>query len=193
MKLKTFLSSVVCALALLLPSVSNALEKGDKILVAYFSQTGNTERLAEDLVKGLSDYDVTLTKIINVDPYPEKMEELVSRAATEKEKGELPEIAISNYIHDIHDFDAVLLGTPIWHDHAPMPVLSFLNKYPLTDANKLAVFITSGTSEPTNILSDIESAAKQPIAVFMHYRPGIESGMVRGERYSNFIDEVSEL
>ena len=76
MKITKFLLGVIAFFAFFLPQVSCALEKNDKILIAYFSQTNNTERLAEDLIKGLTDYDVTLTEIVSVDPYSENMEKM---------------------------------------------------------------------------------------------------------------------
>lgn len=193
MKFTKLLCAAAAAVCLIIPSVSNALEKGDKILIAYFSHTNNTERLAEDLVKGLTDYDVTLTKIVSVDPYAEDMEKMSPRVKDEQENNTLIPIALSNYVPNLKDFDAVLVGTPIWFNHAPVPIKSFLNAYPVEQEQKLAVFITSGTSEPDVILSDIEKYSTHKVDAYMQYRPGHESGMVRGERYSIFIDDINAL
>ena len=180
MKFTKLLCAAAAAVCLIIPSVSNALEKGDKILIAYFSHTNNTERLAEDLVKGLTDY-------------AEDMEKMSPRVKDEQENDTLIPIALSNYVPNLKDFDAVLVGTPIWFNHAPAPVKSFLNAYPVEQEQKLAVFITSGTSEPDVILSDIEKYSTHKVDAYMQYRPGHESGMVRGERYSIFIDDINAL
>ena len=39
-----------------------------KILIAYFSNTGNTEKIAKSMQDGLMDYDVDLISAIDVDP-----------------------------------------------------------------------------------------------------------------------------
>ena len=193
MKITKFLLGVIAFFAFFLPQVSCALEKNDKILIAYFSQTNNTERLAEDLIKGLTDYDVTLTEIVSVDPYSENMEKMSPRVKSEQENNTLIPIALSNYVSDLNDFDAVLIGTPIWFNHAPAPIKSFLNAYPVKTEQKLGVFITSGTSELDVVLSDIEKYSTHKVDAYMQYRPSHESGMVRGEKYSKFINDINAL
>ncbi|MFX0010196.1 MAG: flavodoxin family protein [Candidatus Hermodarchaeota archaeon] len=39
-----------------------------KILITYFSNTGNTEKVAKSMKEGLTDYDVDLLPVIEVDP-----------------------------------------------------------------------------------------------------------------------------
>lgn len=193
MKITKFLLGIIAFFAFFLPQVSCALEKNDKILIAYFSQTNNTERLAEDLIKGLTDYDVTLTEIVSVDPYSENMEKMSPRVKSEQENNTLIPIALSNYVSDLNDFDAVLIGTPIWFNHAPASVKSFLNAYPIGTEQKLCVFITSGTSEPDTVLADIENYSNHKIDTYMQYRPGHESEKVRDEKYSKFIEDLNAL
>ena len=193
MKFTKLLCAAAAAICLIIPSVSNALEKGDKVLIAYFSQTNNTEGLAQDLVKGLSDYDVTLTEIVSVAPYSDNMEKMSPRVKDEQENNTLIPIALSNYVPSLKDFDAVLIGTPIWFNHAPAPIKSFLNANPVAAKQKLCVFITSGTSEPDVVLSDIEKYSTHKVDAYMQYRPSHESATVRDEKYSTFIEDINAL
>ena len=112
---------------------------------------------------------------------------------SELEYNTLIPIALSNYVSDLNDFDAVLIGTPIWFNHAPASVKSFLNAYPIGTEQKLCVFITSGTSEPDAVLADIENYSNHKIDTYMQYRPGHESEKVRDEKYSKFIEDLNAL
>jgi len=51
-------------------NIINKLHKGDKvkILIAYSSRTGNTEKIASSMKEGMSDHDVALQKVKETDP-----------------------------------------------------------------------------------------------------------------------------
>lgn len=92
-----------------------------KILVAYFSQTGNTHKIAtqiHDQVGG------DLFRIETAVPYPSDMALLVKRKNQELKSGNMPELKAK--VENIESYDVVFLGYPIWSMTTPPPVRSFI-------------------------------------------------------------------
>lgn len=123
-----------------------------KILIAYFSRSGNTEEIANqinELVGG------TLVKIETVEPYPDSYSETVDIAQQELEQNARP--AIQNLNIDMNDYDTIFIGYPIWWHDAPMAVYTFLESYDFT-GKTVVPFCTSGGSDIDESLSGIEAA-----------------------------------
>lgn len=123
-----------------------------KILIAYFSRSGNTEEIANqsnELVSG------TLVKIETVEPYPDSYSETVDIAQQELEQNARP--AIQNLNIDMNDYDTIFIGYPIWWHNAPMAVYTFLESYDFTGKTVIP-FCTSGGSDIDESLSGIEAA-----------------------------------
>jgi flavodoxin len=98
-----------------------------KILVAYFSQTGNTKKVAEE-IHAQAGGDIY--RIETAVPYPDEMAELVKRKNAELESGNMPELKAS--AENIESYDVVFIGYPIWAMTAPPPVRSFILNNDLT-------------------------------------------------------------
>lgn len=123
-----------------------------KILIAYFSRSGNTEEIANqinELVGGI------LVKIETVEPYPDSYSETVDIAQQELEQNARP--AIQNLNIDMNDYDTIFIGYPIWWHDAPMAVYTFLESYDFTGKTVIP-FCTSGGSDIDESLSGIEAA-----------------------------------
>ena len=110
-----------------------------KTLVAYFSCTGVTRKLAEDLC-GVVNGD--LYEIKPVEPYTDEDLDWTnneSRSSVEmNDKSFRPEF--------IKDLDGTIyLGFPIWWYQAPTIINSFLENYDFT-GKKIIPFATSGSS-----------------------------------------------
>lgn len=123
-----------------------------RILIAYFSRTGNTEEIANqinELVGG------TLVKIETVEPYPDSYSETVDIAQQELEENARP--AIQDLNIDMNDYDTIFIGYPIWWHDAPMAVYTFLEAYDFTGKTVIP-FCTSGGSDIDESLPGIEAA-----------------------------------
>ena len=86
------------------------------VLVAYFSHTGNTEEVAQqiaDLTGG------TLAEIQRAEEYGNLQEE----AEAEILDGVHPEITVS--AENVQDYDTIFVGYPIWWDEAPAMIATF--------------------------------------------------------------------
>ena len=95
--------------------------KGKKVLVAYFSHSGNTRAVAE-MIHGIAGGQVF--EIQAVDPYPKDYEETKARAMKELEAGARPKLR--NHLADTTKYDVVFVGYPNWWGTMPMPVMTFL-------------------------------------------------------------------
>lgn len=117
----------------------------NKILVAYFSATGTTKRLAQKIAA------VTNAALFSIEPMiPYTTADLdwtnsQSRSSIEmKDKTSRP--AIKTRVDDIACYDTIFVGFPIWWYIAPTIINTFLESYDLTDKT-IITFATSGSSK----------------------------------------------
>lgn len=97
----------------------------DKALIAYFSETGNTEKLANLIHEQVG---ADMFKIEPVTPYPNG-EELFDYTKEEQDKDERPEIKGTV---NIDDYDIIFIGYPIWCYEVPQIIKTFLDQYDLS-------------------------------------------------------------
>ena len=115
-----------------------------KKLVAYFSASGVTEKMAKTLA------EVTGADLFQIQPaVPYTTADLdwmnkKSRSSVEMSNPDSrPEIG--NKIPDMGQYDTVFVGFPIWWYVAPTIINTFLESYDFT-GKKIATFATSGGS-----------------------------------------------
>lgn len=123
---------------------------GKKILVAYFSWSGNTKAVAEEIHKQVGG---DIVEIVPTTPYSETYGVTVAKAKAEQAAGERP--AISTKIADFDKYDVVFLGYPNWWGSFPMPVATFVETYKL-DGKTVAPFFTHGGGGEQRCLSDLQ-------------------------------------
>ena len=86
-------------------------ESDSKSLVVYFSKTGTTEKIANE-IKDITGSDIV--KIETVTPYPEDYNETVEIAQKEKTEKARPEIKIT--VDNLDEYDTIYIGYPIWYN-----------------------------------------------------------------------------
>lgn len=115
-----------------------------RVLVAYFSATGNTENIAGHLEAVL---DADLYEIVPQNPYTSadlNYNNSDSRASREQNDADARP-AISGSVDNMEDYDVVFLGYPIWWGQAPKIVYTFLENYNF-EGKTIVPFCTSGSS-----------------------------------------------
>ncbi len=115
-----------------------------KILIAYFSCTGHTKRAAETFAKATGG---TLYEIVPKEPYTEAdldWHDETSRSTLEMKDGACRP-ALASPIPDLTDYQALVIGFPIWWHEAPRIVQTFLEKCG-AGAKTIIPFATSGES-----------------------------------------------
>ncbi|MGI6511121.1 MAG: flavodoxin [Catenisphaera adipataccumulans] len=107
---------------------SSALIPEDaKVLVAYFSATGNTKSAAQMIADEL---DADLFEITPTDPYTDDDLDWTndnSRVVQEHENEDLQDIELTTTeVENWDSYDVVLIGYPIWWGDAAWPVNNFV-------------------------------------------------------------------
>ena len=116
--------------------------KGDGLLVAYFTRTGNTQLLASIIARSTG---ANLFRIVPAQPYPENYEAQVAQAENERERGYEP--PLQERVADIARYQTVFLGFPVWGTTAPSIIRSFLSQHDVS-GKTLVPFITHGGYGP---------------------------------------------
>ena len=113
-------------------------------LVAYFSATGTTARLAETLAEAIG---ADIFEIKPEVPYTQadlNWQNAVSRSSIEmKDPASRP--AIAEKRDNMDEYDTIFVGFPIWWYVAPTIINTFLESYDLT-GKTIIPFATSGGS-----------------------------------------------
>ena len=143
-----------------------------KVLVAYFSATGVTAKLAGELAKA---ENADLFEIKAQQPYTAEDIDYTkkdSRCNLEMaDKSCRP--AIEGKVENMEQYDAVFLGFPIWWGREPSVVDTFLDGYDFT-GKKIIPFCTSGGSGVEEAVKNIGSVVGEGACVEGGKRIGSE-------------------
>ena len=129
-----------------------------KVLVAYFSASGVTAKLAKRLASAIG---ADLHEIQPVTPYTDadlNWMDKKSRSSVEmNDKSFRP--AIANKVENMEQYDVVFTAFPIWWYVAPTIVNTFLEQYDLT-GKKIVPVATSGGSGMGNTNKELAPSCK---------------------------------
>jgi flavodoxin len=132
-------------------SPSGTQDTSSKILVAYFSRSGNTRTLAGIIHESVGGDLFEITPSV---PYPEDLNETITIATKELANKSRPEIA--SKVEDFESYDIIFIGYPIWSNSLPMIMATFLESYDLT-GKTIVPFCTYGSGGIGNSVSDIKA------------------------------------
>lgn len=104
-------------------SLNISIPQNPKILVAYFSYSGNTERAARMIAEKTGG---DLVELEMQHPYSGNIYSVSARDLYDDARP-----ALKNQI-DMSQYDVVLLGYPTWWATMPMPIYTFLESYDFT-------------------------------------------------------------
>lgn len=129
-----------------------------KTLVAYFSASGVTEKLAKTLSEAIG---ADLYEIRPAEPYTSADLDWMdkkSRSSIEmKNKSFRP--AVVGKVENIGQYDRIFVGFPIWWYVAPTIINTFLEQYDLT-GKVIVPFATSGMSGMGNTNAELRNSCK---------------------------------
>lgn len=123
-----------------------------KALVVYFSWSGNTKAIAEEIAKQTG---ADIFEIVPVNAYSDVYETVTEVAQTERSEGARPEI--EGTVDNFADYDIVYFGFPIWWGDMPMVMYTFLDSYDFS-GKTVAVFASSASSGLGNTVDAIKEA-----------------------------------
>lgn len=113
-------------------------DKSMKILVAYFSHSGNTRTIAEQIRKATG---ADLFEIEVRDAYPSDYQGVLDRAKKEISGNEKP--ALEAMPEDLTQYDVIFIGSPNWWSTIAPAVVTFLSTGDFT-GKTLVPFVTHG-------------------------------------------------
>ena len=149
-----------------------------KILVVYFSHSGNTREIANQIHKiAVGD----IFEIQSVKPYPQDYDAVVEQAKQELNSGHKP--ALKTRIENIKPYDLVFIGYPIWWGTFPAPVKTFLSEYDFS-GRTIVPFCTHEGSGLGRSVTDISKLCPQSTL--------LDSVAIRGRDVKTTQNKVSE-
>jgi flavodoxin len=134
-----------------------AQKQGKRILVAYYSRSGNTREVAKLIQKTVGG---DIFEIKTLEAYPKRYGELKELSKRELRENVRP--ALTGRFCNTDSYDIVFLGYQNIWGTMPMPVFSFLEFYDMS--NKVIMpFCTYDISGCGRSLKDIQAAAPNAI------------------------------
>ena len=134
---------------------TGALAQEQKTVVAYFSATGTTEKVASSLAK---EHKADLYKIEPKEVYSSadlNWRDKQSRSTLEmNDKSARPALKEAK---SLAGYDVIYLGYPIWWDMAPRIIDTFIEQAQI-DGKKVFPFATSGGSSIVNSVRELKLA-----------------------------------
>lgn len=128
-----------------------------RVLVAYYSLTGKTEKTATAIADASGG---TLYRIQVAKDYPTDKKERRKILEQEIAENYLPPLA-KNDINP-EKYDIIFLGSPVWGNHISQPIKSFLAKYNLTDKYVIP-FVTHSGGGRGQSFNDVAALCKDCI------------------------------
>lgn len=94
-----------------------------KVLIATYSWSGTTQRVADELAKLLVDADQFKIDVPK-GTFPTDMFQANDVAENQIKQGNFP--ALFQKIPAVDQYDAILVGSPVWSGHPATPIYTFL-------------------------------------------------------------------
>lgn len=154
-----------------------------KVLVAYFSASGVTKKVAEKIAAAVNG------DLFQIEPAIAYSEEDLnwmnknSRSSLEMSDKDFRPAMVKTELN-LSEYDSILLGFPIWWYVAPTIINTFLESYDFS-GKKITLFATSGGSGFGNTVQELRNSAPDA-----HIVEGKIMNMASAEDIQKLIEEV---
>ena len=125
----------------------------ERILIAYYSRSGNTRTVAEYIHQALGG---DIFEIETVMAYPNDYQSTADIARQQQRENARPELA--SRVNNMNSYDIIFLGYPIWWGRMPMFFFTFLESYNFS-GKTIIPFCTYGSSGVGQSAADIQRLA----------------------------------
>lgn len=123
-----------------------------KKLVLYYSETGTTKAVAEELQKQVG---ADIEAVEAVEPYSGNFQETIQRSGRERESGQMP--ALKPLKKRIADYDVIFLGYPIWFGTYALPIVTLVKEQDFA-GKQVVPFCTFGSGGLNTSSADLVKA-----------------------------------
>ena len=113
---------------------------GKKILIVYFSRTGNTRSVAEQIQASIGG---DMLELKTAHSYPSEYRATTDQAKREQQENFRP--TLTTDVESVQPYDVIFIGYPNWWGTMPMAFFSFLEKHDFS-GKTLVPFCTHGGS-----------------------------------------------
>lgn len=155
-----------------------------KILVAYFSWGGTTQRMAQEIVRQTG---ADIFRIEPVVPYPTEYTPCTEVAREEKDNDARP--AIADEVENWEQYDTVFIGCPVWWWTTPMIICTFAESYDF-DGKTVVPFCTYASTYRDETLARIVELT--PNADHLTGE-GLTSGRINEQNISSWLKEIGVI
>lgn len=155
---------------------AKASSDNSKILILFFSHSGNTREMANQ-IHGITGGDIVEIKTVN--NYPANYDAVVKKAKEELSSGYKPKLRST--VNNIDAYDVIFIGYPNWWGTIPMALVTFLSENKLS-GKRVVPFCTHEGSGLGSSVKDIKKLAPDSII--------LEGLAVRGRSVDNAQNNV---
>jgi flavodoxin len=136
-------------------SKSKTNSRNKKTLIVYFSHSGNTREIANQIHQKVGG---DIFEIQTVQTYPQNYDAVVKQAKKEQETNYRPQLKTK--IKNIESYDTIFIGYPNWWGTMPMALFTFFSEYNFS-GKTIIPFCTHEGSGLGNSVSDIKKLCPQ--------------------------------
>lgn len=165
-----------------------------KVLVVFYSRTGNTAYVARKIAEELQNFS-------GHEVVTERIEELKGEEGRKKIMGYLTsgfeamkkkKSEILRPKHDPADFDLTIVGAPVWAWNVPPAIRSYCSRF-LSGASRVSFFCTMGGSGDRRSFTEMEKLSGKSGRTLMSLREKDikEEGPLLRKKIQTFCEEVS--
>jgi len=156
-----------------------------KILIVYFSRTGTTKKIAQELSEKLEADSEELIDPVN---YAGPIGYL--KAGRSAAKGDLAKIKELKYKPD--NYDLIILGTPVWVGRMAPAVKTFVHKNK-ESFKQVIFFTTQGGAYRQRVFDDLKKlSGKEPVTELMLRTKDVQQDTY-GQKIIEFINTIKKL
>lgn len=148
---------------------NNAENTNGKMLIAYFSWSGNTENAAQ-MIQEKTGADLVELELVN--PYSSNYNQVLDEAQRDLNQNARPELKTK--IENMNEYSTVMIGYPNWWATIPMPIATFLESYDFS-GKTIIPFCSHGGGQFGQSITDISKLApnsKIGEGLSIHYSGG---------------------
>jgi flavodoxin len=162
-----------------------AADTSGKILVTYYSASGNTARIARDIAR-LTCADLESLRDFDHEGPLSFMG--YAKAAIDALRGK--PARIGGVTCDPRKYALVIIGTPVWAGHITPPVRAYLERYK-DDLARVAFFVTSGNTSASKIVLPMEAIVGHKAEAFVGFDAvDLKDPRVCSDRIAGFLQAL---
>ncbi|MCE5213975.1 MAG: flavodoxin [Methanobacterium sp.] len=153
-----------------------------KTLVIYFSRTGNTQMVAEEIANALG---CDTEEIIDT----KSRSGILGWIRSGRDAGNKSLTVLEDPVNDPADYDLLVIGTPTWGGHVSTPVRTYISQKQAY-FNNVAFFCTAGGDKFAGVFMDMtDLAGTSPMGTLGVSGKDIKSGNYQS-KVQDFVKEI---